>query len=72
MNQLEKKYLTAGDAAQYVGYTPNTLAQYRCRKIGPSYLKARGRVLYAIEDLDRWVESHARYETSNAEGQFEG
>ena len=48
MSLLEKKYLTAADAAQYVGYTPNTLAQYRCRRIDPSYLKARRRVLYAI------------------------
>ena len=60
MNQPERKYLTAADAAQYVGYTPNTLAQYRCRKIGPSYLKVRGRVLYAIEELDRWVETCAQ------------
>ena len=62
MSQPERKYLTAADAARYVGYTPNTLAQYRCRRIGPSYLKARGRVLYAVADLDRWVESHARVE----------
>ncbi len=60
MNQPEMKYLTAADAAQYVGYTPNTLAQYRCRKIGPSYLKARGRVLYPIDELDRWVETCAQ------------
>ena len=48
MSQIERKYLTAADAAEYVGYTPNTLAQYRCRRIGPGYLKARGRVLYAV------------------------
>ena len=60
MSQLERKYLTAADAAQYVGYTPNTLAQYRCRRIGPSYVKARGRILYAVEDLDRCVESQEK------------
>lgn len=62
MSQPERKYLTAADAAQYVGYTTNTLAQYRCRKIGPSYLKVRGRVLYAIADLDKWIESHRLYD----------
>jgi hypothetical protein len=60
MNQPERKYLTAADAAEYVGYTPNTLAQYRCRRIGPSYVKARGRVLYAIKDLDEWVEAQEK------------
>ena len=62
MTKPERKYLTAADAASYVGYTPNTLAQYRCRRIGPGYLKVRGRVLYALEDLDRWVESYAKVE----------
>ena len=59
MSLLEQKYLTSIDAAQYVGYTPNTLAQYRCRGIGPNYRRVRGRILYAVEELDRWVESYA-------------
>ena len=57
MKKPERKYLTATDAAEYIGYTPNTLSQYRSKKIGPSYRKVRGRVLYAVEDLNRWVES---------------
>lgn len=72
MSQPDRKYLTATDAADYVGYTPNTLAQYRCRRIGPSYLKARGRVLYAVEELDRWVESQTMIEVQPAETSFEG
>lgn len=70
MSNIDQKYLIAADEAEYVGYTPNTLAQYRCRRIGPSYVKARGRVLYAVDDLDRWVESHARIEIPQP--QFEG
>jgi hypothetical protein len=62
MTQTNRNYLTTADAAKYVGYTPNTLAQYRCRRIGPSYLKVRGRVLYAVEELDRWIESHVKIE----------
>lgn len=58
----QMKYLTAADAARYVGYTANTLAQYRCRKIGPSYRRVRGRVLYAVADLDDWVEKMGRLE----------
>ena len=57
MKKPERKYLTAADAAEYIGYTVNTLSQYRSKKIGPSYSKVRGRVLYAVEDLNRWVKS---------------
>ena len=67
MNQLERKYLTAVEAAQYVGYTPNTLAQYRCRRIGPNYLKVRGRVLYAKEELDHWIKSYAEVTAMGAQ-----
>lgn len=66
MSQSEKKYLKATDAAEHIGYTPNTLAQYRCLKIGPAYIKVRGRVLYAVEDLDKWVESHRQFEEALA------
>lgn len=34
MKKPERKYLTAVDAAEYIGYTPNTLSQYRSKKIG--------------------------------------
>ncbi len=57
MAKPENKYLIAEDAAKYVGYSPHTLAQFRSEKIGPSYKKVRGRVLYAVNDLNRWVES---------------
>lgn len=59
MSKPARKYLTAADAAEYVGYAPNTLAQYRCRGIGPPYRKVRGRVLYAVADLDDWVEEQS-------------
>ena len=69
MKQPQRKYLTAADAAQYVGYTPNTLAQYRSRRIGPGYLKVRGRVLYAVEELDRWVAACAQVIARPAENE---
>jgi len=51
-------YVSATDA----GYTPNTLAQFRWRRIDPSDLKVRSRILDAIEELDHWVEGRAPVE----------
>ena len=51
------------DAAAYVGYTVNTLAQFRSKKKGPVFHKMPGRyarVLYAIEDLDNWIATRAK------------
>ncbi|MEU5844602.1 helix-turn-helix domain-containing protein [Rhodococcus sp. NPDC047139] len=43
------------EAAEYLGRTPRTLAQWRHYREGPTYLKgANGRVTYRQDDLDEW------------------
>jgi len=54
-----RRYLTAADAAEYVGHTPNTLANYRSCRIGAPLRRVRGRVLYAVADLDEWVRANS-------------
>lgn len=34
--------------------SPKTLANWRARGIGPAWLKVGGRVVYAIEDVERF------------------
>lgn len=51
-----KKYLTTEEAADYIRYKPQTLANWRSSGIGPDWLKAGDKVLYSAEDLDDWVE----------------
>jgi len=54
------KLLTRAEAAAVLRVRPATLARWAARGIGPSYSRSgtrRGRCLYAVEDVRRWVES---------------
>ena len=58
------RYLRTPDAARRVGLSPRTLEKHRCYGTGPSYRKLGGRVVYAIDELDAWVELGRRSSTS--------
>ena len=45
-------------AADYLGIAPQTLRNWRHLKKGPSYVKLGRRVLYRLEDLKAFMESH--------------
>jgi hypothetical protein len=52
--------LTRKEAARYLSITETTLARWAWQHKGPRYSRSgpvRGRVLYAIEDLNSWLES---------------
>ena len=55
-----REYLTEDEAAAHVHLNPRTLSNWRSAGRGPRYLKAGGRVRYLREDLDRWLDAHAR------------
>ena len=44
------------EAAEYLRMTTDALARMRVEQRGPCYYKAGGKVLYKIDDLERWVE----------------
>jgi hypothetical protein len=46
--------MTPADAAAYVGVKEGTLAQWRCKGIGPRFVKF-GRLFYFQVDLDDWI-----------------
>jgi len=48
--------LDTEEAAAYLRLPAETLETWRCRRRGPSYLKAGHRVLYRRADLDHWLE----------------
>ncbi|MEE1942529.1 helix-turn-helix domain-containing protein [Streptomyces sp. TRM 70361] len=50
-------FLTAKDAAEYLGLSPHTLYVWRHRRQGPPSFRMgpRGRVMYRLEALDAWV-----------------
>lgn len=59
------KHMRAAQAAEYVQLSPATLAKMRLRGDGPKFIKAGARVvLYAQDELDRWLSDRTRRSTS--------
>ena len=46
--------LSPKEAADYLGYAPQTLAGWRFQGRGPRYLKL-GKIRYRLEDLDNYL-----------------
>ena len=63
--QPPPRYLRTPDAARFVGLSIRTLEKHRIYGTGPRYSKLGGRVVYAIEDLQNWVQSGTKASTSD-------
>jgi hypothetical protein len=50
-------YLSAAEAAAFVGLNSRTLANYRSARVGPPYRKVGSRVVYRLDDLIQYVEA---------------
>ncbi len=59
------RFLRTPEAAIYLGLSARTLEKHRCYGTGPVYHKLGGRVVYAIDDLERWSTPGARRSTSD-------
>ncbi len=62
---LPPRYLRTPEAARFVGLSIRTLEKHRIYGTGPLYSKLGGRVVYAVEDLQSWVQSAAKASTSD-------
>jgi predicted DNA-binding transcriptional regulator AlpA len=62
---LPPRYLRTPEAARFVGLSIRTLEKHRIYGTGPRYSKLGGRVVYAIDDLQSWVQSAAKASTSD-------
>ena len=49
--------LIPGEAALYLRVAEKTLTNWRCRSVGPRYLKIGGIILYRRSDLDAFLEA---------------
>ncbi len=61
---MDRTNYRAPDAARYLGLAESTLAKMRLRGDGPAYSKAGRAVIYARAELDRWLASLRRRNTS--------
>lgn len=64
---MEKKYLNEKEIAAILGIPSGTIRTWRNRNRGPVYVKAdgkKGRVVYPIEEFERWLSDHHVANTS--------
>ena len=57
-------FVRTHEAARLLDLSPRTLEKHRCDGTGPTYRKLGGRVVYALADLEDWIEACARRSTS--------
>lgn len=61
---MQRGYRTPG-AAEYLGIAELTLEKWRVAGRGPKFRKIGKIVVYAREDLDQYLDAHARNSTSD-------
>ena len=58
------QFILSPNAARRLGISPATLRKWRTQQRGPSYLRLgdarKGRVLYAVSDIKRWLEQQTK------------
>jgi predicted DNA-binding transcriptional regulator AlpA len=62
---LPPRFLRTPEAARFLGLSGRTLEKHRTFGTGPTYRKIGGRVVYRIEDLQRWADLGVRTSTSD-------
>lgn len=66
---LPPRYLRTPEAARLLGLSGRTLEKHRTYGTGPRYSKLGGRVVYAVADLQAWVNRGAKASTSDDTGE---
>ncbi|MBR0682057.1 helix-turn-helix domain-containing protein [Roseomonas eburnea] len=66
---LPPRYLRTPEAARFLGLSGRTLEKHRTYGTGPRYSKLGGRVVYAVTDLQAWVNRGTKASTSDDMGE---
>lgn len=61
----KQTFLNTAEAAVYLDLQKTTLEAWRCRGGGPRFVKLGRSVRYRRIDLNAWVESRIRFNTSD-------
>lgn len=62
---MPPRLLRTAEAGRFLGLSGRTLEKHRTYGTGPTYRKIGGRVVYAIDDLQRWADRGAKVSTSD-------
>jgi predicted site-specific integrase-resolvase len=63
---MTNSHLSQRELARRLGISPRTLEGWRWRGTGPCFVKAGGRVLYRLEDVEAYESQRLRQRTSRA------
>ena len=66
---LPPRYLRTPEAARFLGLSGRTLEKHRTYGTGPRYSKIGGRVVYALTDLQAWVNRGTKASASDDTGE---
>ncbi|GAB5508506.1 MAG: helix-turn-helix domain-containing protein [Rhizobiaceae bacterium] len=61
---LPPRFLRTTEAARFLSLSGRTLEKHRTYGTGPAYRKIGGRVVYAVDDLQRWADRGTKHSTS--------
>ena len=55
--KIEKLAVTPREAARLFGLSEGTLANLRCKKLGPMYYRVPGgrKIVYFLSDIEDWI-----------------
>lgn len=59
----KRELRSATDLAYELHVSPSTLARWRLEGIGPKFMKAGRRVLYALPDINAWLQANSHTST---------
>ncbi len=62
VNSMLSVMLTASELATLIGKNVRTLANWRCARIGPRFVKIGNSVWYRVSDVENWIDAQ-RVET---------
>lgn len=54
---ISKRYMTASEAAKFVGITEQALANQRHERRGFPYIRMGGRVMYDMDDITKFMDA---------------
>lgn len=55
---IDKKYISEIEAAQRYGYSRSWFQRARWQGDSPPFVKIRGKILFPVDVVDEWFESH--------------
>ena len=64
-NDLAERVFNTVSAASLLGVKPATLEVWRCKGIGPRFVKCGSRVIYRLQDIREYLDSRTRNSTAD-------